>query len=152
MIKRCLGRKRRKIPRYTLSLVAPSPFTHTRVVARLTQLDAFVADRLAVGGGGAGYPLQRDLQRHHRAGGIRRQTQVWRGVMRAKRTITSNASLLRCEARGYPEPSVLWRREDGAAIALRGGGESDRTRRGETIVKLSLRHKSILSAAESRCL
>jgi len=38
---------------------------------------------------------------------------------------------LRCEARGYPEPSVIWRREDGAAIALR-SDDGDRTRRGET--------------------
>ena len=26
---------------------------------------------------------------------------------------------LRCEARGYPEPTVMWRRENGALIALR---------------------------------
>ncbi len=36
---------------------------------------------------------------------------------------------LHCEARGFPEPTVTWRREDGALIALRGKVQSN-TKRG----------------------
>ena len=36
---------------------------------------------------------------------------------------------LRCEARGFPEPTVTWRRENGALIALR--NELGKTVRGE---------------------
>lgn len=31
---------------------------------------------------------------------------------------------LRCQARGYPEPTVIWRREDGRNITLREPGQS----------------------------
>lgn len=31
---------------------------------------------------------------------------------------------LRCQARGYPEPTVVWRREDGRNITLREPGQS----------------------------
>jgi hypothetical protein len=33
---------------------------------------------------------------------------------------------LRCEARGYPEPTVTWRREDGTPIVLRNRGQPNR--------------------------
>ena len=36
---------------------------------------------------------------------------------------------LRCEARGFPEPTVTWRREDGALIAIR--RDNGKTLRGE---------------------
>ena len=35
---------------------------------------------------------------------------------------------LRCEARGYPEPTVTWRREDGTPVVLR---SNKMTNRGE---------------------
>ncbi len=37
---------------------------------------------------------------------------------------------LHCEARGYPEPTVVWRREDGALIVLR-AENGQKIRRGE---------------------
>jgi hypothetical protein len=40
---------------------------------------------------------------------------------------------LRCEARGFPEPTVTWRREDGTPIVLRGPGG---TVRGQSYVSL----------------
>ena len=41
---------------------------------------------------------------------------------------------LRCEARGFPEPTVTWRREGGALIALRGNEDAGKTVRGELSV------------------
>ena len=38
---------------------------------------------------------------------------------------------LRCEARGFPEPTVTWRREGGALIALRDNDDAGKTIRGE---------------------
>ena len=38
---------------------------------------------------------------------------------------------LRCEARGFPEPTVTWRREGGALIALRDNNDAGKTIRGE---------------------
>ena len=37
---------------------------------------------------------------------------------------------MHCEARGFPEPTVIWRREDGALIALR-SDDGLRTSRGD---------------------
>ena len=41
---------------------------------------------------------------------------------------------LTCEARGYPEPQILWRREDGKHIYNEFGekGEQDRVKNGNT--------------------
>ena len=46
--------------------------------------------------------------------------------------VTEGAGVkLRCEARGFPEPTVTWRREDGALIARR--HDNGRTERGEGV-------------------
>ena len=44
--------------------------------------------------------------------------------------------------RGYPEPTVVWRREDGALIALR-TEDGQRTRRGELAIQAERKRKGV---------